>query len=656
MRTIALTAAAGIAAALSLPPVAAAPTPTTPPSPPTPPLQPDIPAKFTPRGPAANFDRRDVMIPMRDGVKLHTVIVVPRGARRAPLVLNRTPYNATRHAERAQSLAMAAVVAPGDDVLAAAGYILVYQDVRGKHGSEGDYVMTRPLRGPLNDSKVDHSTDAYDTIDWLVKHVPEGNGRVGIIGSSYDGFTALMALVHPHPALRAAVPMNPMVDGWRGDDWFHNGAFRQVNIRYFVGQTGAKAESKPLPRAGYDDYEVFRRAGSAGAYAALWGIDQLPFWKKLAEHPAYDAYWQGQAVDRILAREPLTVPTMLVGSLWDQEDSYGALAVYAALEPKDTRGDKCFLVLGPWPHSGMKISIRAMGPLDFDSDTALAWRQGVLLPFLDARLRESAPATPAATPPPVLAYETGTNAWRRLPAWPPPCGKGCAGPRKLYLGPDSSAGFAPPPARSAAPGSADDFDEFVSDPAKPVPYVPRPVRFDDHDAWRQWLVTDQRAFADRTDVLTYATPPLTAPVKIAGAPQVTLLASTTGTDADWVVKLIDAYPEDVPARPELGGYQLGVAMDILRGRYRDSPDHPTAIPANQVQRYRFALPHVNHVFLPGHRIMVQIQSSWFPLYDRNPQTFVENIFLAQPGDYRKATHRVYRRGAAASYLELPIAP
>jgi putative CocE/NonD family hydrolase len=639
MRTIALSVAAGIAAAIWVPLVAAGPTP---------PLEPDIPAKYTPRGPAADFERRDVMIPMRDGVKLHTVIVVPRGARRAPIMLNRTPYNAARRSERSQSLAMAAVVANGDDVLAAAGYILAYQDIRGKYGSEGDYVMTRPLRGPLNDSKVDHSTDAYDTIDWLVKNVPEGNGRVGIMGSSYEGFTALMALVHPHPALKAAVPMNPMVDGWRGDDWFHNGAFRQVNIRYFVGQTGAKAEGKQFARSGTDDYEAFRRAGSVGSYAALYGVDQLPYWKKLTEHPAYDAYWQGQALDRILAKEPLTVPTMIVGSLWDQEDIYGAMAAYAAIEPKDARGDKCFLVLGPWPHSGMKTPVRAMGPLDFDGDTALAWRRDVLRPFLDAHLKEGAPA--AATPP-VWAYETGTNAWRRLTAWPPPCGKGCAGgARKLYLGPGGAAGFDPPPAK------ADEFDEFVSDPAKPVPYLPRPVRFDDHDAWQRWLVTDQRSVADRTDVLTYATAPLTAPVKIAGAPQVALFASTTGTDADWVVKLIDAYPEDVPARPDLGGYQLGVAMDIFRGRYRESLEHPTAIPANEVQRYRFALPHGNHVFLPGHRIMIQIQSSWFPLYDRNPQTFVDNVFLARPGDYRKATHRVYRRGAATSYIELPIAP
>jgi len=638
MRTLALPAIVGIGIAMSIPLVTAKPTP---------PLEPDIPARFTQPTAGADFARRDVMIPMRDGVKLNTVILVPRGARRAPIVMSRTPYNAAKHAERAPSFAMAAVVGLSEQVLATAGYIVVYQDVRGKYGSEGDYVMTRPLRGPLNDSKVDHSTDAYDTIDWLVKNVPESNGRVGILGSSYDGFTALMALVRPHPALKVAIPMNPMVDGWRGDDWFHNGAFRQINFGYFVTQTGARAEGKPLGRSGYDDYEAFRRAGSAGDYARLHGIDQLPYWKKVTEHPAYDAYWQGQALDRLLAKEPLTVPTMIVASLWDQEDIYGAMAVYAALEPKDPRGDRCFLVIGPWRHSGMKATGRAMGPLDFDADTARAWRRDHMRPFLDAHLKDGAPA---AGTPPVLAYETGTNAWRRLTAWPPACARGCPdGVKKLYLGPSSGAGFDPPPARS------DEFDEFISDPAKPVPYVPRPVRFDERDQWRGWLAADQRAFADRTDVLTYATEPLKAPVKIAGAPQVTLFASTTGSDADWVVKLIDAYPEEVPAQPDAGGYQLGIAMEIFRGRYRDSLERPTAIPANQVQRYQFALPHANHVFLPGHRIMIQIQSSWFPLYDRNPQTFVENVFFARPGDYRKATHRVYRRGATASYIELPIA-
>ncbi len=606
---------------------------------PTPPLAPDIPAKFDPPS-HADFERREVMIPMRDGVKLKTFIVVPKGAKRAPIILTRTPYNAAKRAERDTSNLMEATVPVGADVLAASGYILVYQDIRGKYGSEGDYVMTRPLRGPLNSSNVDHSTDAYDTIDWLVKNVPETNGKVGMIGSSYEGFTVLMALVKPHPALKAAVPMSPMVDGWKGDDWFHNGAFRQININYFIGQTTARGEGKAVPNGGFDDYEAFRRAGSADAYAKLRGVDQLPYWKKLTEHPAYDAYWQGQALDRILGAQPLTVPTLFVASLWDQEDMYGAIATYTSVEPKDKANDKCFLALGPWRHSGVNYDGRTLGPLDFGHDTALEFRRDVMRPFLDARLKDGAPAY---APPPVFAYESGTNTWRRLATWPPPATK-----KKLYLGPASRLTWDPP-------AGGDDFGEYVSDPAKPVPYVPRPVRFGDRDQWKPWLVSDQRAVADRTDVLVYQTEALTAPIKIAGAPAVHLFASTSGTDADWIVKLIDVYPDEVATAPAMGGYQLPIAMEIFRGRYRASLEQPSAIPANTVQSYTFALPNVQHVVQPGHRIMVQIQSSWFPLYDRNPQTFVPNIFLAQPGDYRKATQRIYHRGASATYIDLPVA-
>jgi hypothetical protein len=614
---------------------------------PTPPLAPDIPAKFTPPRQAADFERREVMIAMRDGVSLYTVIMVPKGAKRAPIVLTRTPYNASKRAERSVSNSLAGTLPIGDDQIAAdRGYIRVFQDVRGKYGSEGDYVMTRPLRGPLNDSKIDHATDAYDTIDWLVKHVPETNGKVGMVGSSYEGFTVLMALIHPHPALKAAIPMCPMVDGWRGDDWFHSGAFRQVNFDYFIGQSTARAEGKPIARAGYDDYENFRRAGSAGDFARANGLDQLGMWRKVSEHPAYDAYWQGQALDKRLAAEPLTVPTMIVASTWDQEDSYGGVATYQALEPKDKANDKLFFVLGPWRHSGANYDGQALGPLKFDSDTALAFRRDIAKPFLDAHLKDKAGKASTA---PVNVYETGTNTWRRLPKWPLACAKGCAAPMKpLYLQAGGNAGFAAP--------TAEGFDEYVSDPAKPVPYLPRPVRFADGDNWRRWLLVDQRMVADRPDVLGYVSAPLTAPIKLAGAPQVNLAASTSGTDADWVVKLIDVYPDEVPDDPALGGYQLGIAMDIFRGRYRESLEHPTAIPANTIQRYRFALPTIDHVFLPGHRIMVQIQSSWFPLYDRNPQTFVDNIFFAKPGDYRKATQRVYHQPGAATTIDLPIAP
>src|SRR5262245_31929732 len=307
---------------------------------PTPPLAPEIPAKFTPPTDAADYERREVMIAMRDGVKLHTVILVPRGARGLPIILTRTPYNASKRTERTVSHRLAGTLSLGDDQFADGSFIRIYQDVRGKYGSEGDYVMTRPLRGPLNNSKVDHSTDTFDTIDYLIKNIPETNGKVGMIGSSYDGFTVLTALVHPHPALKAAIPICPMVDGWRGDDWFHNGAFRQTNFDYLISQTTQRGEGKPVARAGYDDYDNFRRAGSAGDFARGSGLDQLGFWRKITEHPAYDAFWQGQALDKLLASEPLTVPTMIVAAMWDQEDIYGGIATYLALEPKDRNNDK----------------------------------------------------------------------------------------------------------------------------------------------------------------------------------------------------------------------------------------------------------------------------------------------------------------------------
>jgi uncharacterized protein len=613
----------------------------------TPPMQPDVPAAFS--APTAQWDyvKREAMIPMRDGVRLYTVIVIPKGAKGAPMMLTRTPYEARKRAERFVSPHMLATLPMGDDVLVPEGYIRVFQDVRGKYLSEGDYVMTRPLRGPLNDTAVDHSTDAYDTIDWLVKNVPESNGKVGMIGSSYEGFTVLMALVNPHPALRAAVPMCPMVDGWKGDDWFHNGAFRQPNFDYIYAQTTARGEGKEIARGAYDDFQLFLETGSAGDFARRFGVDALPFFRKIAEHPAYDRFWSGQALDQILAREPPSVPTMYVTSLWDQEDMYGGIHVYEATRPKDPRNERGFLALGPWRHSGVNYDGTTIGPLKFEGNTALQFRSEVMLPFLDEHLRDGAPK---ADTPAVFVFETGTNVWRRLPAWPLSCESGCASkPRPLYLQPHFGLDFSAPPVRSGLP-----YDEYVSDPAKPVPYIPRPVHFQDRPAWQRWLVSDQRSVADRTDVLTYTSDVLSAPLHIGGAPMVNLFASTSGTDSDWVVKLIDVYPDEVPSDPPMGGYQLPLAMEIFRGRYRDSLEHPSAIPPGKVQRYRFALPHVNHVFLPGHRIMVQIQSSWFPLYDRNPQTYVDNIFFARPADYRKATQRVFHIGGASSYIDLPV--
>ncbi len=458
-----------------------------------------------------------------------------------------------------------------------------------------------------------------------------------------------MALVNPHPALKVSVPMNPMVDGWMGDDWFHNGAFREQNMPYIYEQEATRSNTEHWWTDHFDDYDVYMEAGSAGELGRKHGLEQVGFWRKLLEHPSYDSWWQQQAMDKILAAQPLKVPMMLVDSLWDQEDIYGAPAVYKALKPKDTGNDKVFLVMGPW-HHGQEIGDgSSLGAIRFNSDTGLYFREKILKPFLDHYLKDGAPNAEVAT---VTAFETGTNIWRRLPAWPAGCESGCAVHGKaLYLQPGLKLGFDSPTAGEAA------YDEYVSDPAKPVPYRARPsqsVGYNGRFTWPQWLVDDQREASGRPDVLTFTSDVLKEPLKISGQPRVHLIASTSGTDSDWVVKLIDVYPDEMPAEEELGGYQLSVSMDIFRGRYRESLETPKAIASDKALLYQWALPTVNHVFLPGHRVMVQVQSSWFPLYDRNPQTFVPNIFWAKPGDYKKATQRVFHSADQASFIELPV--
>ena len=613
------------------------------------PLTTEMPAHFTPHDETFDYTKRVMDIPMRDGVKLHTVIIIPRGAQHAPILLTRTPYGAEDRF-KASTTHVADLIGDddvADDLVAHDNYIRVIQDVRGKHGSEGDYVMTRPLRGPLNDTQVDHSTDTWDTIDWLVKNTPESNGKVGILGISYDGFTSLMALFHPHPALRAAVPINAMVDGWRGDDWFHNGAFRQDSLVYVHDQEATRGSSLEWWTDFYDDYDTWLAAGSAGEMAKLHGLDQTGFANKLLFHPAYDAFWQGQAIDRLLQQQGVSVPTMLVHSLWDQEDIYGNIAVWNAVKPHDT-DNKLFLVIGPWFHHQERLDGSAVGNIAFGSDTAAYFRAHLLRPFLDHFLKDDAPPLGLSQ---VNAFETGTNTWHGLKAWPSGCGDGCRIEHTpVYLQPGFKLGLNTPPA--AVPG----FDSYISDPARPVPYLPRPVHIEDKGAssWQTWLTSDQRDAASRTDVLSYTSPVLTAPLRIAGQPIANLQASTTGSDGDFVVKLIDVYPEQMGRDPHLGGYQLMISADIMRGRYRNDPSRPEAMPSDQKQLIRFTLPTANHVFLPGHRVMVQVQSSWFPLYDRNPQSFVKNIFFARPADYKRAVVKVFDAGQSTSFVDLPV--
>ena len=615
----------------------------------TAPMTPDITGKkFKAPEPQRDFIKRVEMVSMRDGVKLYTVIVIPKGARDAPILLTRTPYNAAKRAERIPNATrMIDLLPEGDTVFVEDGYIRVFQDVRGKYGSQGDYVMTRPPRGPLNKTGIDHATDAWDTIDWLVKHVPESNGRVGMLGSSYEGFTVVMALLEPHPALKVAAPESPMIDGWIGDDWFQNGAYRQINLKYFTGQTAARGEGEGIPRATGDDYTSFLRAGSVGDFARANGLDQLPVWKKISEHPAYDAYWQDQALDKLLAKLPaITVPTMWEQGLWDQEDMYGGNHAWAALEAKDSDNTRNFLVIGPWRHSGANGNGSSLGDLKFAGDTALQWRRDVLKPFFDQYLK---PGAPVANTPPVWIYDQGSNRWNTYSSWPQSCALGCPhAAMPMYLHADETLGGNVPMAGGAQ------FAEYVSDPAKPVPFAPRPVDMGDRPTWTTWLVKDQRFVDGRSDVLSYTSAPLTAPLTLAGTPVANLFASTSGSDSDWVVKLIDVYPDQYPDDPAMAGFELPIALTIFRGRYRESFAVAKPLQPGQAQAYTFDLPNVNHVLNPGHRLMVQIQSSLFPLYDRNPQTFVDNIFFAKPGDYRKATQRIWATPEQASFISLPV--
>ncbi|MDA0334494.1 MAG: CocE/NonD family hydrolase [bacterium] len=610
----------------------------------------DVPRRFRKPTQGFNHTRMQVMVPMRDGIKLFTIVMIPHDVDgRMPIIFTRTPYSAAKRATRVESPDIAMALPPADEALVRDGYIRVYQDVRGRFGSKGQYVMTMPTRGPFNSGTIDQVTDAADTIDWLLANVPGNNGRVGITGVSYDGFLTLMALLDPHPALKAAVPINSMVDCWLGDDFYRHGAFRTVMLEYVYRQTASNNASQGIPWGYHDFYTAVLEAGSIGELGRRYGADKLPAWNRLLEHAAYDEYWQDQALQELLAKAPRKVPVLTVHSLFDQEDLYGPMLSHAAMARRDRTGTRTHLAIGPWCHGQSTGDGSELGSMRWGADTSLQFRQGLLQPFWDLHLKGVEPATPL---PAVLAFETGANAWRTYDAWPPKQQhKPAPDAGRLYLQPDGGLSFAAPSAGGTC------STEYVSDPAKPVPYRVRPIvpSFGGSGStWRRWLVDDQRPFADRTDVLVFVSAPLRDPLTLAGAVMATLFASTTGTDADWVVKLIDLYPDEVPAQPELGGYQLMISADILRGRYRESFTTARPIPADEVLPYRIPMPHVNHTFLAGHRLLVQIQSSWFPLCDRNPQTFVDNIAWAHPEDFIPATQRIHHAPGAASFIELPV--
>ena len=577
--------------------------------------------------------RTDTLIPMRDGIRLLTVILSPRNAAPPlPILIDRTPYGAKDFAPYMERRAKPAGLE---------GYILVLQDIRGRFGSEGTFDMTRPLH--VEDRGTDESSDTYDTIDWLVKNVPHNNGRVGVFGVSYDGQLAAAAAIGAHPALKAISPQAPPGDWWMGDDYFHQGAFRlSMDLEYAWWMEASRDLSVTPSPARYDTFEWYLSFPTLGALAQAVGAHRWPTWRRFVEHPAYDSVWRATALNRYFTHT--TVPTLVVGGWWDQEDEYGSLTSYAALERTDTAGLN-HLVMGPWYHGQWFTSSDsgiALGDLRFGRATGLDYRKLQSRWFAywlkgqgDGRFAEA------------TLYDAGSNEWKSFDSWPP----AAVEHRHLYFGPNGGLAF------TAATGAGGN-DWFVSDPVHPVPYRPRPVErtYSETSRWRRWQTEDQRFVDGRADVLTWQTAPLPEDVTLAGNVVAHLYASTTGSDADWVVKLIDVYPDTVAERPVMGGYELMVTGDIMRGRYRRSWEHPAAIPPNTIQPFTVDLRQQAYTFKRGHRIMVQVQSTWFPLYDRNPQTFVPNIFTARPQAYRARVHRVYRTAHYPSNVEMDVLP
>jgi uncharacterized protein len=579
----------------------------------------------------------EAMIAMRDGARLYTQVYAPKAPSGAlPLLLLRTPYGTgALSAER---------IAAALPELTAEGFIIVVQDIRGRFKSEGTFVMLRQPRpssasGGGDPKAIDESTDTYDTIEWLLANVPGHNGRVGIAGTSYGAWLAVMGMLDPHPALKAVVPQASPADMWIGDDFHHNGSFRlSYGLEYAYRMESSREMTNPAAIIDtYDTYEWYLNLGPLTTVNAKYFHNKIPTWNDFVNHPDYDAFWKRQAFAPWLTR--VTVPTLNVAGWWDQEDFYGPLKIYELLEKHDSSRQN-FLVVGPWNHGGWSRGDgRKLGRIDFGSGTAAHYRQNVLTRFLAHYLKGtgSPPVTEA------LTFRTGTNEWVQHDAWPP---RRAVTDRKLYLQAGRTLSFDPPP---AGPGPA--FDSYVADPANPVPYRPRPIRL--NAGWSTWLVEDQRFVHRRPDVLDWVSEPLASDLTISGKIVAHLFASSSGTDSDWIVKLIDVHPEKYDPDPEMGGYQLMIAGDVFRARYRQSFEKPAPLTPDAVEHYQIEFPANDHVFRAGHRIMVQVQSSWFPVIDRNPQTFVPNIFLAQMSDFKPATQRVFRSGSQASYIALP---
>ncbi len=577
------------------------------------------------------FDRREEMIKMRDGVRLHTLIFTPKTKNEnLPMLIERTPYGVGENTSNSVNGRFRDFIPDG--------YIFVLQDIRGRYGSEGQFVMNRPPHDPKDARGIDESTDTYDSIDWLIKNVPMNNGRAGILGVSYDGWLAAMATIDAHPALKASSPQAPMTDTWLGDDFFHNGAFRQSYGYEYVKMMETSKENADVT-FDKDAYDWYLEKGSLGKITEL-NDGKFPTWNAFVVHARYDDYWHARGAENYL--KPTHVATLVVGGWWDQEDYYGALATYHALEKFDKTNHN-FIVLGPWNHGGWGGPARTLGQVNFGSATGNYFRAQIEAPWFAYYLHDKG----KLDEPEAWTFQSGTNQWTRSDHWPPKEALN----RDLYLHNGKTLSFDKPTTSNAG-----ESEDYVSDPASPVPYRKRPIQptYGRGSSWYTWLVQDQRFLQGRSDVVSWQTNQLDQDLTIDGYVIAHLFASTTGTDSDWVVKLIDVYPDNNPDDPKMTGYQLMIVDEIFRGRYLKSYANPAAIAANQVNEYTIDLHANNHTFRKGHRVMVQVQSSWFPLYDRNPQKFVPNIFLAQPQDYQSATQTIYESARYPSHLTLPV--
>jgi putative CocE/NonD family hydrolase len=589
-----------------------------------------------------DYKRAEVMIPMRDGVKLHAVILTPADIPGPlPILMQRTPYGVDGTSRASFS--------GGRPELAREGYIYVGEDIRGRYKSEGEFVMSRPLADHKDPKVVDESTDTYDTVAWMVKNIAGNNGRVGVLGTSYPGFLAMMAGIDPHPAVKAISPQAPMIDVWMGDDFFHNGAFRQTyGYDYVMGLESNKESTEVSygndkdgkPRDGFD---YFLERGSFAEDVKKSGSRMLPTWKLFLEHPSYDSYWSSRGVEHSL--NAVTVPTLTVGGYYDQEDMYGPQIEYATLEPHDTNHEN-FLVLGPWRHGFWSSSSRHLGNIDYGEPIGKEFRAQIEAKFFAHYLKDEPGANSSGFDlEDTASFQTGSNTWKRYAHFPPKESQ----PTSLHLQGDGKLGWSDSTAQART--------TYVSDPANPVPYRHRPIQptYSEGSQWFNWMTEDQRFVTDRKDVAVWKLPALKKDLVLTGEVMADIYAATTGSDNDLVVKLIDQYPDDdTVSDAKMRGYQLMTNEEIFRGRYLESFEKPVPLRSGSVHEYKFSLHDVDHVFKAGHTVLVEIQSTWFPLYDRNPQTFVPNIMTAKPEDYKPATITIYSDPEHDSSLQVPL--